>query len=59
MEYFVIFSVILASVFLYLNFITTLTKIRDKERLTKNNVWSSILIIYISFWILLMLFSVV
>lgn len=55
---FIMFTIVLAVILLYLNVINTLKKIKNEEPLTENNIWGCILITYITFWILACLFSI-
>lgn len=54
---FIILTIILAVVLLYLNLIYTLKRIKNEQCLIGNNIWGCILITYITFWILVCLFS--
>ena len=54
----IIFSLVIACILLYLNVISTIKKIHDKEGIVPNKILGSILVIYISIWIFITLFSV-
>lgn len=55
---FIMLTILLAVILLYLNVINTVKKIKNEQCLTENNIWGCILITYITFWILGCLFSI-
>ncbi|MDU1412605.1 MAG: hypothetical protein E6929_07285 [Clostridium sp.] len=54
----IIFSLVIACILLYLNVISTIKKIQDKDDIVLNKILGSLLVIYISTWIFIALFSV-